>query len=148
VFLETWHTFPVLPKSPIDWDFLLALRGDIAKELERLRAAGSIGSSLNAEVDIYCSSATESPLRALGDELRFLLIVSAARVHGAGTPVPSDAIAATAGGIELKAQASAAIKCVRCWHQREDIGQSAEHPELCNRCVVNIAGAGEQRHYA
>ncbi len=148
VFFETWHSLPALPACAIDWDFLLGLRSDIAKELERLRVAGSIGSSLNAEVDIYCDAGTETRLRALGDELRFLLIVSAARVHGAGTPVPADALATSVDGVRLRAAASGAIKCVRCWHQREDIGHSPEHPELCGRCVVNIAGAGEQRRYA
>jgi isoleucyl-tRNA synthetase len=76
------------------------------------------------------------------------LIVSAARVHGAGTPVPADALASSVDGVRLRAAASGAIKCVRCWHQREDIGHSPDHPELCSRCVVNIVGAGEQRRYA
>mgnify|MGYP000876315353 CR=1 FL=1 len=39
-------------------------------------------------------------------------------------------------------------KCVRCWHQREDVGQSSEHPELCGRCIENVAGAGEERRIA
>ena len=148
VFFETWHAFPLLPAGTIDWDFLLGLRADIARELERLRVAGSIGSSLNAEVDIYCGAGTEARLRALGDELRFLLIVSAARVHGAATPVPADALASAVDGVRLRVAASGAIKCVRCWHQCDDIGQAPEHPELCARCVVNIAGSGEQRRYA
>ena len=148
VFFETWHSLPKLSANAIDWDFLLGLRADIGKELERLRVAGSIGSSLNAEVDIYCDAGTETRLRALGDELRFLLIVSAARVHSAGTPVPADALATSIDGVKVRAAASGAIKCVRCWHQREDIGQSPAHPELCSRCVVNITGDGEQRRYA
>jgi isoleucyl-tRNA synthetase len=28
------------------------------------------------------------------------------------------------------------------------VGEHAEHPELCGRCVENVAGAGEHRHYA
>jgi len=39
-------------------------------------------------------------------------------------------------------------KCVRCWHQREDVGQSTEHPELCGRCIENVAGDGEERRLA
>jgi isoleucyl-tRNA synthetase len=39
-------------------------------------------------------------------------------------------------------------KCVRCWHRREDVGQYPEHPELCGRCVENVAGPGERRRYA
>ncbi|HAV67437.1 MAG TPA: hypothetical protein DC473_00950 [Alcanivorax sp.] len=39
-------------------------------------------------------------------------------------------------------------KCVRCWHHRPDIGTHPEHPELCGRCVTNLDGDGEERHYA
>jgi isoleucyl-tRNA synthetase len=39
-------------------------------------------------------------------------------------------------------------KCVRCWHYREDVGANADHPELCGRCVDNVAGDGEQRRFA
>jgi isoleucyl-tRNA synthetase len=39
-------------------------------------------------------------------------------------------------------------KCVRCWHRREDVGKHPEHPELCRRCVSNVAGSGETRKYA
>jgi isoleucyl-tRNA synthetase len=37
---------------------------------------------------------------------------------------------------------------VRCWHQREDVGQSVDHPELCGRCIENVTGAGENRKLA
>ncbi len=51
------------------------------RELERLRVAGEIGAPLDAEVDalLHCGA---GPARwhALGDELRFLLITSEARV--------------------------------------------------------------------
>ena len=43
---------------------------------------------------------------------------------------------------------SANAKCVRCWHHRADVGRDADHPELCGRCVDNVAGLGEQRHFA
>jgi isoleucyl-tRNA synthetase len=43
---------------------------------------------------------------------------------------------------------SAHAKCSRCWHHREDVGANAEHPELCGRCVSNVAGDGEQRSFA
>jgi isoleucyl-tRNA synthetase len=43
---------------------------------------------------------------------------------------------------------SSAQKCSRCWHHREDIGNHAAHPELCDRCVDNVEGEGEKRAYA
>src|SRR6202046_4725620 len=55
VFLNTWHQFPAGAEriSPIDWASLIALKADVARELERLRTAGSIGSSLEAEVTVF-----------------------------------------------------------------------------------------------
>jgi len=38
-------------------------------------------------------------------------------------------------------------KCPRCWHFETDIGANAEHPEICGRCVTNVAGAGEERKF-
>jgi len=50
--------------------------------------------------------------------------------------------------LALLAVKSAAEKCPRCWHHRSDVGSNAEHPELCGRCVENVAGEGEERRYA
>ena len=90
-------------------------------------------------------------LGRLGEELRFALMVSDARV----LPLPADAAAIDGEtvntdlpGLRLAIGPSANYKCVRCWHQRPDVGTHAEHPELCGRCVENIAGAGETRLYA
>ena len=139
VFLETWHTLPTVPAPAVDWEAVIALRGDVSRELESLRAAGTLGAPLEAEVEIACSAADAARLAALGDELRFVLIVSKAQVV-VGADLPARFV--------IKANKSAAPKCVRCWHHRADVGQHAEHPELCGRCVVNVAGAGERREYA
>ena len=50
--------------------------------------------------------------------------------------------------IHIIAEASAHEKCVRCWHHRADVGSDASHPELCGRCVENVSGDGEPRHFA
>ena len=56
----------------------------------------------------------------------------------------------TEEAVDLVVQGSAATgtKCVRCWHIRDDIGTDSAHPELCARCVTNVSGDGEVRHYA
>jgi len=60
-----------------------------------------------------------------------------------------DAVAAEGvPGLYVRVERSQAKKCVRCWHHRDDVGAHAEHPELCGRCVTNVSGAGETRHYA
>jgi isoleucyl-tRNA synthetase len=150
VFLETWYTLPEAPRDDIDWTRLLALRGDVLRELEKLRDAGVIGAPLEAEVDIYATPAAFAPLSALRDELRFLFITSEARVHKVEVP-PAGAIAATGAGLEgvwLLVKETEAAKCGRCWHRRLDVGQNPEHPELCGRCYTNISSRGEKRSYA
>ncbi|MFP4129709.1 MAG: isoleucine--tRNA ligase [Halorhodospira sp.] len=132
------------------WARVVDVRSAVSRELERLRNEKVIGANLDAEVDLYVPDAVARELAPLGEELRFVLITSAARIHGPGE-APADAAAATLeDGTEVRigVAASAHAKCPRCWHRRPDIGASAEHPQLCGRCVENVAGAGERRTMA
>ncbi len=152
VFLTTWHTLPEAGPVATDmdlayWSQVLAVREAVSKELERLRIAGGIGSSLDAEVDLYCDGELAAQLDRLGDELRFALITSDARVHAAGEQ-PADAPESEVKGLWLTVAPSDHRKCIRCWHHREDVGSNSEHPEICARCVENVAGPGEARQYA
>jgi isoleucyl-tRNA synthetase len=157
VFLETWYDLPAVygTDSKADaglsfWDQVIAVREYVKKELENLRIAGGIGGSLDAEVELYCGRELHDQLVRLGDELRFVLITSEARVHGT-TVVPDEAVHFTLpSGDEfwVAVAPSEHPKCVRCWHHRADVGRDAEHPELCGRCVDNVAGIGELRRFA
>ncbi|MEZ5543379.1 MAG: isoleucine--tRNA ligase [Pseudomonadota bacterium] len=158
VFLATWYELPpafypegeILQRMGADfWERIIAARDAISKELEKLRVDGHIGSSLDAEVDLYADEPTRALLGAIGDELRFVLITSYARVH-ALEAAPASAVAAQVSGLNFRIQAAPSqhAKCVRCWHHREDVGASATHPELCGRCIENVDGNGEQRRYA
>jgi isoleucyl-tRNA synthetase len=138
VFHATWHALPAIPVDHIDWPALMDLREEVQKRLEKLRESGEIGAPLEAKVRIQCSSQQAETLAALGDELRFFLITSEAVVEA----VPG------LESLEITLQKTESPKCVRCWHRREDVGQHAEHPELCGRCVENVTGPGEERHYA
>jgi isoleucyl-tRNA synthetase len=152
VFHSTWATLPSGEDaaSSIDWAAVLGVRAAVLPELERLRVAGEIGAPLDATVDLYAAPAVRAALAPLGEELRFVLITSAARVHPAEER-PAEAIAA---GTPLEAslwivvKPTAATKCVRCWHRREDVGSDPSHPELCARCAVNVDGPGEIRRFA
>ncbi len=142
---EVWHALPEVPASAIDWPALLALRAAVTRELEKLRDTGAIGAPLEAQVDVWCVPAEYPRHAALGDELRFLLITSAARIHEGAPPPDSVPVAE---GVAVRVAPTTATKCVRCWHRLEDVGLRAEHPELCGRCVTNVTGAGETRRYA
>ena len=153
VFLEEWyHGFPravagIGYESRINWNRIIEIRDVVSKELEKLRVAGEIGSSLDAEIDIYCSGEDAGILKLLEDELRFVLITSYARVHEV-TTAPSGCSESDLKGVWIRATPSDFPKCVRCWHHRENTGRDSRHPELCSRCVENVDGQGEQRLYA
>ena len=151
VFFETWYPFPpeIIDEMDDDyWQKVLKVRVACSKEMEKLRVDKIIGSSLDAEVDLYCDDELLSVLGKLEDELRFVLITSYVRLHKLSDK-PSDAIEAEEiSGLAIAVKASEHEKCARCWHHREDVGSNSEHPELCGRCVDNVLGDGEVRHYA
>src|SRR6185437_1531757 len=151
VFLTTWHPVPETDAGGVDWQVLQKLRADVTHKLEKLREGGSIGAPLDAEVDVYCTGDAAqacATFESLGEELRFFLVTSAARVHRAQSAPEGAELAAEAGqGIFLQITPSVHAKCVRCWHHRPDVGVNTAHPELCGRCVSNVEGSGELRRY-
>jgi isoleucyl-tRNA synthetase len=120
------------------WQTIRDLRAQATKEIEILRAAGKVGSSLQAELTFNVADDTFDALNSLGEDLRFVTITSAAKVY----KVAGD----TAQRILVSP--SQYKKCDRCWHYREDVGTHAEHPTICGRCVSNVISAGESRKYA
>jgi isoleucyl-tRNA synthetase len=151
VLLETWAELPQgsAARPHIDWDAIFELRGAVARELEKLRNSGAIGAPMDAEVDLYCTHGLAQTLQPFGEELRFVFITSAARVHAADTR-PVAAVAMQEGERNtawITVQPSTATKCVRCRERRPDVGGDARHPELCGRCVSNVEGPGETRRF-
>ena len=141
IFTDTYHVFPAIEgaSSLISrWSALRTVRSEVQKVLEDARAAKAIGSSLQAEVEIVASGDRLCLLKSLDDDLRFVLITSKARVM----------VGAENTNLQIDVKASGHAKCERCWHYRSDVGSHAEHPDICGRCVANLYGAGEPRHFA
>jgi len=149
VFLNTWHQFPAGAERilPVDWAALIALKADVARELERLRGLGSIGSSLEAEVTVFVPEALAPNFEKMHDELRFLLITGQADVATTAA-IPASAVKATQEDVWIEVKPSSHLKCVRCYQLRADVGSNPQHPEICARCVLNVEGPGEERHFA
>ncbi len=129
------------------WRQVMAVKTAVNKELEMQRADKRIGAALSAQVTLYCNAQLQQLLGQLGEELRFALMVSSVEVL-ALEQAGESAVATELSGLSLWVRSSQDSKCVRCWHYRAEVGQHAEHPELCARCVENISGDGEQRLYA
>jgi isoleucyl-tRNA synthetase len=139
VFVHTWRREFAELRIGSDfvqkWNVIRAYRAEVLKKLEEAREAGEIGSSLQAEIDIVAPPGEHEALASLGEDLRFVLITSAAR------PV---------AGTErrIRVTRSPHPKCGRCWHYRSDVGSDPAHPALCARCIANLFGAGEPRAFA
>jgi isoleucyl-tRNA synthetase len=156
VFLAEWYEHLPRPASEsagnnvLDsafWNQMMSVRQQVNKALELQRAEGVLRGSLDASVTLYADTALAEQLRALGDELRFVLITSEVTVADWGS-APQTAMAAEGLALRIVAEPASSDKCERCWHRRPDVGEHATHPTLCGRCVSNIEGPGEVRQFA
>ncbi len=135
--------FPRFETSLLDADLesryeqLLALRSDVSKALEIARVAKVIGHSLDARVLLEIPA---GPWRELAEryapELSTLLIVSQAElvesleVEATGEEVP---------GLKVGIEKAQGEKCERCWNYATSVGESGDHPSLCQRCSDVLA---------
>lgn len=117
------------------WSRIRAIRDGVNKDIEALRAAGQVGASLQANVQLTAGPEDHALLASLGDDLKFVFITSAIKL-----------IAGNA--LQASVTASSDAKCERCWHYRADVGHDAAHPTICGRCTSNLFGAGEHREHA
>jgi len=136
LFAQTYWPLPEADEALlVKWRRIVEIRAAVNKAIEDVRTQGRLGSSLQAEVVVQAPAADCQLLKTLGDDLKFVMITSAARVlEGAE--------------LAVAVHPSAHAKCERCWHWRADVGRDTAHPSLCGRCVTNLHGAGETRTVA
>lgn len=141
IFTQTYYTLPTIDDGSAllaKFTALREIRAEVTKELEEVRVAGGIGSSLQAEIALRANGAKYALLDSLGDDLKFIFITSDARVVQVES-IQEESMIVTP---------SVHKKCERCWHYRADVGSHVDHPGLCGRCVSNLFGAGEPRQFA
>jgi isoleucyl-tRNA synthetase len=152
VLFTTWYdglaSTQASPEQRRYWTDLLAIRDTASRVLEGMRKAEQIGAGLEAKLAIHADAATLARYEPSADELRFFFIVSDLQLTSL-EPRPADAVKVELDGAQVwvSASVSGAAKCVRCWHRRDDVGSHAAHPELCDRCISNIEGPGEDRRW-
>ncbi len=116
-----------------EWERLLGVRDEVLRGLELARKEKRIGSSQEAAVELEAPEPDEAFLAAHREELETICIVSRLAVRRGGQPAGS--------GLVVKVTRAPGTKCQRCWNYREDIGNSASHPELCRRCAEALQGS-------
>ena len=98
---------------------LLQLRGVIGQAIEAARQQKLIGNALEAAVVVHSNS--DVTARISHEELEEFFILSDLTVQPGDEPAAS--VTKTTFG-----------RCGRCWRHRPSVGQSEEHPDLCDRC--------------
>jgi isoleucyl-tRNA synthetase len=126
-------TDPVLEAR---YDQMLAVRGEVSKQLEQARTAKLIGAGLEAKVTLAAApGALRDLLQAEATELATLFIVSQAELADTladGTP------AEALPGLTIRVERAEGDKCPRCWTYSTGIGTNTVHPEICPRCAAAL----------
>jgi len=153
IFFETWYEglfeLDNGAEERTRWQRVMKVREEVSKSIEIVRREGKAGSSLAVEVDLWLDGPLREAIDSLGDELRFVLLTSEARVAGLDeAPDGVQKVKLEEGEVALRVSPSRHEKCVRCWHYRADVGSDPRHPEICGRCVDNVDGGGETRRIA
>jgi len=161
---EVWQSFPIeegvksvheslwnAPETPLtsksfsDWEKIRAVRDTLMPGIEKKRATGLIGSSLDAK--IYMKTEHSDLARVLKDnwkELERIFIVS--QVHwmdndSAGREDLNCSLSPSAeqAKITIVVEKADGAKCERCWHYSVQAGHFQDHPTLCERCIEAIS---------
>lgn len=150
VFTQEWYELPDFSMNAIseaDWAVILEAKDAINKVIESAREEKRINANLSAAVTIHADGEVYDSLAKLEDELRFVLITSSANLLKLNDAQPQGD-ATDIANLRVHVGPAEGTKCIRCWHVRDDVGSDSNHPEICTRCVSNIEGPGEVRHYA
>ena len=161
IFTQEWYEFPQFDMTDIsepDWDVILDIKDIVNKKMDVARSEGLINSNLSASVTIKTIGYVYKTLSKLDKELKFVFINSNVNLISESTGKAQEVKkldkesgqldVTTYNDLDIIVEPAQGEKCVRCWHIREDIGINPAHPEICGRCVENVEGQGEVRHYA
>lgn len=133
------------------WVQLRQIRDEVNRVLEKARSAKDIGSSLEAKLLLYVADAelqqgleAMNPIDSLSsngvDELRYLFLTSQVAVLSSPDSLADLKHQSQSDGLGIGVVDAEGEKCDRCWNYSTHVGESAEHPLLCERCVVAMAG--------
>ncbi len=136
IFTQTYCALPNVDVNLlVKWQRIKEIRELVNKEIEVLRSSGSVGSSLQAKLQLTLKQTDYDLLSSLGDNLKFVFITSIASIEVGSTE-------------QILVSVMSADKCARCWHYAEDVGANPTYATLCSRCVSNLFGQGEKRLFA
>jgi isoleucyl-tRNA synthetase len=135
------------PELAEKWETLRQVRAEVNKVLEKARAEKEIGSSLEAKVLLYVPDAQlRQTLAALNpsdslasrngvDELRYLFLTSQVELLDSPDRLSSLKYTSSSETLSVGVTDADGQKCDRCWNYSTHVGESYDHPMLCERCI-------------
>jgi isoleucyl-tRNA synthetase len=131
---DRWHDEALAQR----WTEIRDIRRVITGALERARAEGTIGASLQAAPVLYLP-ADKAALRSAG-EWAELAIVSDLTV-ASGLPPEGAFALPEVPGVAVGFARAPGEKCARCWKVLPEVGEHPTHKTLCRRCT-DAVGSG------
>ncbi|HUZ75495.1 MAG TPA: isoleucine--tRNA ligase [Stellaceae bacterium] len=138
VHLELWPALPDSWRDPAlgaKWTLIRELRRVVTGALELERTKKRLGSSLQADIEVFAAPAHVAALAGL--DLAEICITSSGTIAAAA--VPDDAFTlADVPNVGVRVRRAAGEKCQRCWRILPEVG-SAQPDDLCRRCTEAVA---------
>ncbi|CAN5820271.1 isoleucine--tRNA ligase [soil metagenome] len=147
---EKWRR----PELTQTWQQLRTIRDEANTVLEQARTDKAIGSSLQAKLRLFTTDTDlQAQLRAINpadsvsthsnrvDELRYLFLVSQVELTESVDELKGAKYSGEAAGLTIAVVEAEGEKCDRCWNYSTHVGESAEDPTICDRCVAALNGS-------
>ena len=142
----------VAPDLVEKWQRLRTIRDEANTVLEKGRSDKAIGSSLEAKLllstndaDLRKTLADMNPKESVAsngnhvDELRYLFLVSQVDLLEGADSLAQAKYQAEVDGLKIGVAQADGEKCDRCWNYSVHVGESAEHPAICDRCLLALS---------
>ena len=142
----------VAPDLVEKWQRLRTIRDEANTVLEKGRSDKAIGSSLEAKLLLSTNDAElrkmladMNPKESVAsdgnhvDELRYLFLVSQVDLLEGADSLAQAKYQAEVDGLKIGVAQADGEKCDRCWNYSVHVGESAEHPAICDRCLLALS---------
>lgn len=123
------------------WDKLFLLKSYVNRVIEDYRKCGTLGSSLDGSLYIFCNIYWYDLLIKFKDELYLFFLVSSVEIKILSSGSKFFKFNELAG-ISFNLKKSVYLKCERCWHRRVD---NVDNLVICERCINNLYYDKESR---
>jgi isoleucyl-tRNA synthetase len=116
-----------------NWEKLLAVRTEVLRALEAARNAKTISGALEAKVLLSAGSDLMPLLERYKSSLPAFFIVS--QVNLVGSASSGAQKSELIPGLSVAVVHADGAKCERCWNYSTHVGENANYPTVCERCV-------------